>query len=409
MSKAWIVAKHEFLVTIRRVWFVISTFVFPLLFLAIGGVLMLVMRHTIEQQEARVSGLPLGVVSEWKDLDEAKDPDSFRILRFKSENEATAALREGRIATYVVVPENYVATGRVTVKTANKPTLLTSGKGLTPPALGAWLVEVALARVDEHRRARARDPFQAQTVYLDRTGAPSGEDAQGALKRSITGYSFFFLLFLSIFTASGYLLNGMADEKENRVMEIVLSSITPGELMLGKLVGLGAAGLLQLAIWISMGVVGVLAMAVQILLDPLAFVYCLVFFLLGYLLFGSLMLGFGALGTNFRESQQMASFWTFIGISPMFVHMAIVEDPHGLVARIFSYIPFTAAVTMTFRYVTDPKGMPWYEVPAVMIVLLASTALALRLSAKLYRVGLLLYGKRPGLREIWRWLRAPAG
>ena len=157
-----------------------------------------------------------------------------------------------------------------------------------------------------------------------------------------------------------------------------------------------------------MGVVGILFFAIQIVLDPFVFVYCLVFFLLGYLLYGSLMLGFGALGTNFRESQQMASLWTFIGISPIFVHMALIESPHGTLARVFSYIPLTAPVTMMLRYVTDPKGMPWYEVPAVIALLIASTLLSLRLSAKLYRVGLLLYGKRPSVREIWRWLRAPA-
>lgn len=405
MNKAWIVAKHEFLVTIRRVWFVISTFVFPLLFLGLGGVLFLVMRHTVEKQEERITGLPLGVVDLWGGL--KKEPE-FRIRRFANEDEALAALREKQIATFVVVPADYLSSGRVVVKTSNKPTLLTAGRTLTPAEFRGWLSESVLAEVDEARRTRALKPMEEQALYLDATGAPSSEDPRSTVSRSIAGYSFFFLLFLSIFTASGYLLNGMADEKENRVMEIVLSSIRPGELMLGKLLGLGAAGLLQLAIWTTMGVVGVVAMAVNILLDPMAFVYCFMFFLFGYLLYGSLMLGFGALGTNFRESQQMASLWTFIGISPMFVHMAIIDDPHGAVARAFSFIPLTAPATMMLRYVTDPKGMPWWEAPAVLLLLAASTGGALLLSAKLYRVGLLLYGKRPGLREIWRWLRAPA-
>lgn len=402
MNKSWIVAKHEFFVTIRRVWFVISTFVFPFIFLGIGGIALLIMRHTVEQSQAKITGLPLGIVDQWGGL--KKDPTSFRIQRFGNEAEAVRALRGKEIATFVVVPADYLETGRVTIKTSLKPTLLTSAEPHTPQGMRHWMIENVLSEIDEHRRARALSPFQEQEVFLDSSGAPSTDDVQSSLRRSITGYGFFFLLFMSIFTASAYLLNGMADEKENRVMEIVLSSITPNQLMLGKLLGLGAAGLLQLAIWMSMGVGGVLFFAVQIVLDPLVFVYCLVFFLFGFLLYGSLMLGFGALGTNFRESQQMASVWTFIGISPIFVHMALVEAPHGTLARIFSYIPLTAPVTMMLRYVTDPKGMPWYDIPLVLAILLVSTFLALRMSAKLYRVGLLLYGKRPSIREIGRWM-----
>ena len=92
----------------------------------------------------------------------------------------------------------------------------------------------------------------------------------------------------------------------------------------------------------------------------------------------------------------------------MFVQIVLVEDPHGTVARVFSYIPFTSPVTMMLRYTIDPKGMPWYEIPAVVGVLLLSIFLALRISAKLYRVGLLLYGKRPSVREIMKWMFSPA-
>jgi ABC-2 type transport system permease protein len=174
--------------------------------------------------------------------------------------------------------------------------------------------------------------------------------------------------------------------------------------MLGKLIGLGAAGLLQMAVWSAMSVVSLVFAAVNIVLAPAAFVLCFVYFLLGYVLFGSLMLGFGALGTNLRESQQMASIWSFIGASPAMIVIALFEAPQGTVARVFSYIPFTAPTTMMFRYVIDPKGTPVYDIVASMLLLVGSTWFALRVSARLYRAGLLLYGKRPGIREIWRWM-----
>jgi len=184
----------------------------------------------------------------------------------------------------------------------------------------------------------------------------------------------------------------------------VISSVRPNELMWGKLIGLGAAGLLQMTVWVVMSLVSVMIMAIQFVVAPMAFAVCFTYFLLGYLLYGSLMLGFGSLGTNLRESQQMASIWSFIGASPALIMIALFEAPQGTLARVFSYVPFTAPTTMMFRYVIDPKGTPIYDIVASMVLLVASTWFAIRVSARLYRAGLLLYGKRPGIREIWRWM-----
>src|SRR4029453_19342197 len=108
-----------------------------------------------------------------------------------------------------------------------------------------------------------------------------------------------------------YLLQGMAEEKENRVLEMVLSSIKPDQLMLGKLIGLGGAGLLQMTIWTVMSFVGVLLSAAQFAVSPMAFTFCFVYFLLGYILYGSLMLGFGSPGAHPPGSPQKASTRAF--------------------------------------------------------------------------------------------------
>jgi ABC-2 type transport system permease protein len=187
-------------------------------------------------------------------------------------------------------------------------------------------------------------------------------------------------------------------------MEMVLSSVSPFDLMLGKLAGLGAAGVLQLLIWTCVSLVGLAAFAVQLALAPGTLAFCLGYFLLGYALFGALMLGFGALGSTQRESQQIASVWTLIGMAPIFLVPALLESPQGTLPRIFSFVPFTAAPTMMFRYSIDPRGTPWTDIAGSAVILTATTLLALKASARLFRVGLLLYGKRPGLREIGKWL-----
>jgi len=399
VKKAWIVARHEFLVTVRRVWFVVATFVLPFIFAGIGYGMHSVGQRAVEESIATVRNKPMGFVDQWGGLSERPG-----FVKFPTKKEAQAALIAGTVGSVLVVPDDYLRRGEVEVTTLRRPTLMTAQQPPLPPGVREWFVEAVLKDVSPDRIRRAKAPLDLKTVFLDESGNPSQEDSEETAKRSLAAYGFFLLLFMSIFTSSAYLLQGMAEEKENRVMEMVLSSITPDQLMLGKLMGLGAAGLLQMAVWTTLSLGALVLSAVALTVAPASFFFCFVYFLLGYVLFGSLMLGFGALGTNLRESQQMASIWSFLGASPAMIVIALFEAPQGTVARVFSYIPFTAPTTMMFRYVIDPKGTPVVDIVGSMLLLLGSTWLALRISARLYRAGLLLYGKRPGPREIWRWI-----
>jgi ABC-2 type transport system permease protein len=400
MKKAWIVARHEFRVTVRRISFVLFTFVFPLFMAGVPLVMNLLSQRVVQESRQAVLDKPLGVVDEWKGL--TRNP-GFAVRRFGDEAAAKTALLAKEVGAYIVVPPDYLERGGVRVVFQKRPTILTAAKPPLPNGLEDWIVDNLLAEVESSRRARAKAAFEPVLVYLDASGHPSSETAEETVARAGAAYVLFFLLFMNIFGSSQYLLQGLTEEKENRVMEMVLASVTPEELLLGKFLGLGAAGLLQMIVWVAMGVAGVLLLSVQISLPPLLFVLFLTYFLLGYALFGSLMLGFGALGTSARESHQIGSILSLIAISPLFAIAVLVEAPNGTLATVFSYVPFTAPTTMIFRYVIDPQGMPWRDLVLSALVLAVSTFLAIRFSARLFRAGLLLYGKRPGLRQIWRW------
>jgi ABC-2 type transport system permease protein len=399
MNKAWIVARHEFQTTVRRVWFVLVTFVLPLVFAGIAFGMGSIAEQAVKESRSSVRDKPMGYVDEWGGL-----VSHERFRKFATEEEAKNALLAKDIGSYILLHTDYLKTGEIKVATLRKPTLTTSHLPPLPEGVNDWLMDSILRNTDAASVARAKKPLVPRPVFLDETGNPSTEDSKETEQRAFAAYGFFILLLTSIFTSSAYLLQGMAEEKENRVLEMVLSSIKPDQLMLGKLIGLGGAGLLQMTIWTIMSFVGVLLSATQFVVAPMAFAFCFVYFLLGYVLYGSLMLGFGSLGTNLRESQQMASIWSFIGASPSFIAIALFEAPQGTLARIFSYVPFTSPTTMMFRYVVDPKGTPLLDIVASMVLLVASTWLAIKVSARLYRAGLLLYGKRPGPREIWRWI-----
>jgi len=404
VRKAWIVARHEFAVTVKRVWFVVATFVFPLIFSGVGGGMLYLMQSTIEETRTEVAAKPLGLLDRSGEL--STDPRGFALVRFADEEAARRAVAARDVVAALVVPAGWLKGEPIRILSSRRLTPMSSGRPALPGGAEDWLARNLLRDVDPARRDLGRRPLENSTVdHLDEKGLPSSEDYARTAARAGIAYVTFFLLFVSIFSTSQYLLQGMAEEKDNKVMEMVLTSVTPVELMTGKLLGLGAAGLLQLGTWIAMGLASSLFVPVIALaLDPWPFVVCFVYFLLGYLLYGSLMLGFGSLGTNLRESQQMASMWSLIGSSPVFLIFAIFERPQGGLARVFSFIPFTAAPTMMLRYTVDPQGTPVWEILLSLAILAVSTVFALRVSARLFRAGLLLYGKRPGVREIWRWV-----
>jgi ABC-2 type transport system permease protein len=218
---------------------------------------------------------------------------------------------------------------------------------------------------------------------------------------------------MTIFISSGYLLQGVAEEKESRVIEIVVSSVRPVELMAGKVAGLGALGLTQVLVWVasvagfSGGAVALLAVAGAASISARVLILGVVYYLLGYTLYAILMAGVGALGTTMQESQQLAGIFSFFAAVPYMISGFLFVNPNMLIARVLSFFPLTASTMMMMRI--PLAEVPWVDVVGSIVVLLLSIPAALWVGAKLFRVGLLIYGKRPTLRDIWLILRSGRG
>lgn len=404
MNKAMTVAAHEFRTTVRRPWFIVITIGFPIFMAAITGLSAWSNISAAKSISEKVASAPFGIVDYGGAFEQdMKRPSALRF--FHGEHEAQAAIKRGEIDSYLVIPEYYLSEGTIALYTSISPSILVRHQDLFPQGFREWFLSVLLSDVDARRAERVQSPFaKMRTITLKPTGEISDESVEKRLHRLFVAIGCFFLLFLSIATCSGYLLHGMAEEKANRVSEILLAAVTPGDLMIGKLIGLGGAGLLQVIIWSLMGIGAMLLLTVGVAIEPATLLFCLIFFVLGYLLYGALMLGFGSLGTNFRESQQIASIWSIVSILPLLFFTSIVSDPQSTTARVFSLIPFTSPTAMMLRYASDPAGTPLVEVALALAILIAAIAAVLFLCARLYRVGLLLYGKRPTPREVWRLL-----
>ncbi|MCP3979816.1 MAG: ABC transporter permease [bacterium] len=224
---------------------------------------------------------------------------------------------------------------------------------------------------------------------------------------------FVYLLWIGIFTISQMLLNNTIEEKSNRIIEVLLSSVTARELMLGKLAGIAAIGLTMLTAWIGSGV-AVLAykagpqadwatQALGVLQTSGLLPKFAIYFLLGYLMYSGIFLAIGSLCTTLKEAQNLMGPVMLIMIVPLFTMMFIPKNPNGTLATVLSWIPLYTPFVMMNRAAADP---PMFDVVGTLILLLATTLLVLWLSGKIFRVGILRTGQPPKLVELLRWIRA---
>jgi ABC-2 type transport system permease protein len=409
MRKVLEVARHEFIISLKRPSFIIATLAIPLL----GIVGMVVAAYFGGQAgdffKKQFVGLakPVGYVDQVGLFTPPLPEYADLFIPYPNEEAAQQALFDEEIETYLLIPQDYVETGRIIgySKGRGLPTAIAVSEQQTRP----FLVDHLLAgQVDADLRARVRAPMSLQPVSLSPEGEGS-EDIASFVANIAIPYAFSILLVISIFTSSGFLLQGVSEEKESRVIEILLSSVTAMELLAGKILGLGALGLAQILFWlgsggalIGMAVTG-LALFGAINLDLTTVVLAVVYFLLGYLLFATLMASAGSLGTSAREGQQIAGIFSGLTAIPFMVSGFLWTNPNSLLAQVLSYVPLTAPVMMLQRL--GMTEVPPYQIAISLILLILGIGGTLWTGAKVFRMGLLMYGKRPSVSEILRALR----
>jgi len=410
MREVWIIARHEYLTNIRRAGFIIMTLLIP----ALGLVGLLIAAFAGGQAadffESQLipTAQHVGVVDESGLFTPIRPEHAQTFTAFRDEASAKAALLAGQVNFYLVIEEDYLGSGKVRVVSTG------SGFGAAAisdsPHIRRFLIDHLLAgQVDDSLAQRAADPIDVVPVTLSASGEERGGGPLGFLFSFVVPYFLAVLLVVTIFVTSGYLLQGVAEEKETRVIEIVLSSVDASRLLAGKVLGLGALGLTQVLVWIISGLalgggaMALLAFAGSIVFSARLVVLALIYYLLGFLLYAVLMASAGSLGATMRESQQLAGVFSFFAAIPYMLSGFMFTNPNTILARVLSYFPLTAPTMMMLR-------LPLAEMPAVDIVvslvsLLLSIPVVLWAGAKVFRLGLLMYGKRPTLSQVLRNLR----
>ena len=411
LNKIAIIAQHEYMTNLRRAGFIIMTVIIPLLGLIalligafFGGQAMEFLSDQLgmDPQEVGVVDQTAGyftpVIEDYQD----------RYHLFANEEAGRVALLADEITTLLIIREDYITNGRVTV--------LNKGSGFGAAVIEdsrqarAFFVDHLLRdKVDVALQQRAANPFKIESVTLSASGEDQGGGPLGIVSTFVVPYFMGILLVMTIFISSGYLLQSVAEEKETRVIEVVLSSVTAQELLTGKVLGLGALGLTQILLWLlsasalSGGATALLAISIPLMEQPEVLLLAVVYYVLGYTIYAILMASAGSLGTTARESQQIAGVFSMAAAAPYMVSSFLFTNPNMLLARVLSWFPLTSSTMMILR-------LPMAEVPTVDIVAsivtqMISIPVMLWAGAKVFRMGLLMYGKRASLPEVIQCLR----
>ena len=411
------VARFELLSVVKRWSYLIATFGLPLFLAGVSGTVLGVQTYFLSQRAAQSSEFGLidhaGVIDRSgfapRDGRRVWSANGSEIVLYEDGDLANQDLASGRLRALYVVQEDYLQSGEVRAIQSEKTPLLSMRGTTIEPMLRSLLRKSLLeGRLAADVQERVLTPAHFVRARL----GPDGDQTTGLnealdlLVRTTIPLFLGILLLTALLSASGYLVQTVATDKESKIVEVLLSSVSPEEILAGKLLGLGVAGLVQFAVWSSMVVLVAItastALASVVAVPWQAISVAPVLFVLGYLFLGSLMLATAALGANAAESQKLTMGWALLAIVPLMVLVILLEEPHGMAGQILTWIPFTSPLTVIIRLAVEPSGIAWWEVAGAITVLLLSTWLSIRIGARLFRVGFLLTGSRPSLAELWR-------
>jgi ABC-2 type transport system permease protein len=258
---------------------------------------------------------------------------------------------------------------------------------LTAEGINAKIMEYISRNVD------------VKPVKLEETGKESKADF---LTTFFTTFIFMMMLFMLIMFSGQMLVRSLVEEKSNRLIEIIISSCSSDELLTGKILGLGALGLFQMFIWtlIALALLGAAIVPYAAFQNILPM---LVYFLLGYIFYTAIFVGIGSVVTTEQEAQQITMYLNMVIILPIVLIFPVMENPHSILLKVLSYIPLTLPTTMLLRLNLNP--VPNVIIAVTILIMIVSIIISIKIASKIFRIGILAYGKRPSMKEIAQWIR----
>ena len=409
MHNILLIARREYTERVKTKGFLIATILIPLLMggLVFGGAY-LASRQKTSSHIAVVSSDARFAADLQQNLQSGKDSSMQVDIATPSSETRTnldAALKDKKssLAGYLWVtpPAAGAVSARPTFNYKSRSAGDISTRGTLEKAISAVLMREGLAT-----RGVASADIDSLTLPVDLDASESGS----GVAAFAAAYVMFFLMYMVIMLYGMNTARSIIEEKTSRVFEVLLATIKPDELLAGKILGVGAVGLTQVGVWMaaaalisSTGFAASMVGSGHVLISATQIAFFIAYFIFGFLLYSSIAAALGAMTNSEQELQQLNMFLVIPLVSCMLLLGPIIRAPDSTLARIGSLVPFCSPLLMNFRI--SLTRVPAWEIGLSFVLMTISIVAILWVSARIYRVGILMYGKKPNLPEILRWLK----
>jgi len=428
MGKVFVVFKREYLERVRSKWFIIATVLGPV-FLGLITVLPIALaaktRSSTQLSDVIIidaTGTDLGArVSKSLAATTPQAPaPRVRVIKAEQvkaeEDRATREVMAHGALGYMVLDANTTAGVDMHYAGRNATALIDVDnieRIVRQSLLGQRLEREG---IDPNRVATLTNVrLEAKTEKI----TDKGKEGASGLASFFFGYGIALVLYMMIAIYGQSIMRGVLEEKTTRVAEVVVSSVKPDTLLAGKIIGAGMVAVTQVSAWLVMtflmyqvrgpilrlfGAPAMASAAAKIpSVAPLVGVALVLFFILGFLLYAALFGAVGAMVSNQEDVQQAATPVMLLLVTSLIFMQPILLNPSSTLAKTMSWLPFSAPLMMPLRMALI--AIPWYEIVGALLSVVAGCWIAIWLSARIYRVGLLMYGKKPSFRELGKWIR----
>jgi ABC-2 type transport system permease protein len=426
MGKLWVITAREYLERVRTRWFLFSTIFGPVFFAALMILPAVITRRTKASEDVTrivvldatgrdlgrriADGLSLGVIGDTART-RVEEVPADRLV--PAESAATRQIVRGELTGYLVL-DSAALDGR-RVRYAGRNASAEADMDMLRRVVRESVMETRLEMAGvEPRRSAALVRTQLKFELERITDRGRGGSANVSVFFAII---IVVMLYMALMLYGQAVLRGVMEEKQTRVAEVVISSVPPWQLLGGKVIGVGAVGLTQLAVWIASGIVllryrgPILAKfgeSTPSFTPPDVTVgmglMLLLFFVAGYIFYSSLFAAVGAMVSTEQEAQQALMPVILLLVSSFVFFQPILSKPTSGLAHTLSWLPFSAPIVMPLRMAVIPVA--GWDIAISLISVAAGSYIAVWLAGRIYRTGMLMYGKRPTMRELARWLRA---
>ncbi len=399
------VAKWEFLTRLKSKLFLISTILFPIMMVGFMIVPSLIMTNLdaenkligIVDSTGYLGGKIQSQISETYKLNNGNQ--KYQIILFqKNEIQLAASLLDSStIDGYLVIPANIIDDNSVIYYSK----ILGDFKSISEIRSGVNSVISRERMLKENINPEIIDKLTRHINFIALEPGKTAEEANELISY-LTPLIFVMMLFFTIFMTSQILLRSVLQERSNKLIETLLSSVSAGELMSGKILGLGLLGLVQLVVYLVIGTSLSAYKGMDIVTNS-DIIFFLIYFVFGYLLYSSIFAAIGSIFDSEQEAQQVTSFLSIMTIVPIMLSSFVIANPNATLTVVLSYIPVMTPFFMILRIGVQMPSI--FQLVTTLLVLIISVIVSMYIAGKIFRTAILMYGKRPTLPEILRWIK----